>query len=117
MAIGRVFFSAALTAQNSPELHFHFINSFIQSSLLRSLVQHLKIKENENFIATNVAEYKTIDVGRGIKFSDKEYITNFSNFLFYSKQSISLSYLVKWMWMAVTTTTRDIHIECSKQFK
>ena len=32
-----VFFSAASTAQNSPELHFRFINSFIQSSLLRSL--------------------------------------------------------------------------------
>ena len=31
------FFSAAPTAQNSPELHFHFINSFIQSSLLESL--------------------------------------------------------------------------------
>ena len=33
-----VFFSAAPAAQNSPELHFRFINSFIQSSLLRSLV-------------------------------------------------------------------------------
>ena len=33
-----VFFSAAPTAQNSPELHFRFISSFIQSSLLRSLV-------------------------------------------------------------------------------
>ena len=32
------FFSAAPTAQNSPELHFSFINSFIQSSLLRSLL-------------------------------------------------------------------------------
>jgi hypothetical protein len=32
-----VFFSAAPTAQNSPEIHFRFINSFIQSSLLRSL--------------------------------------------------------------------------------
>ena len=32
-----VFFSAAPTAQNSPELHFRFINSFIQASLLRSL--------------------------------------------------------------------------------
>ena len=31
------FFSAALTAQNSPELHFRFINSFIQPSLLKSL--------------------------------------------------------------------------------
>ena len=32
-----VFFSAVLTAQNCPELHFRFINSFIQSSLLESL--------------------------------------------------------------------------------
>ena len=30
-------FSAALTAQNSPELHFLFINSFIQPSLVGSL--------------------------------------------------------------------------------
>ena len=34
-----VFFSAAPTAQNSPELHFRFINSFIQLSLLRSLIR------------------------------------------------------------------------------
>ena len=34
MAVGRVFFSAAPTAQNSPELHFRFTNSFIQSSLI-----------------------------------------------------------------------------------
>ena len=31
------FFSAALTAQNSPKNHFHFMNSFIQLSLVRSL--------------------------------------------------------------------------------
>ena len=31
------FFSAALTAQNSPELHFRFIFFFIQPSLLESL--------------------------------------------------------------------------------
>ena len=31
-------FSAAPTAQNSPELHFRFINSFIQWSLIRSLI-------------------------------------------------------------------------------
>ena len=37
MAVGRFFFSAARTAQNSPELHFRFINSFIQSSLVGSL--------------------------------------------------------------------------------
>ena len=33
-----VFFSAAPTAQNSSELHFRFINSFIQPSLLGSLI-------------------------------------------------------------------------------
>ena len=32
-----VFFSAAPTAQNSPELHFRFINSFIQPSFVGSL--------------------------------------------------------------------------------
>ena len=32
------FFSAAPTAKNSPELHFHFINSFIQPSLGESLI-------------------------------------------------------------------------------
>ena len=36
-----IFSSAALTAQNSPELYFCFINSFIQSSLLRSLAETL----------------------------------------------------------------------------
>ena len=39
MAGGRGFFSAALTAQDNPELHFRFINSFTQSSLLRSLAE------------------------------------------------------------------------------
>ena len=34
----RIFFSAAPTAQNSQELHFHFINSFTQTSLVGSLV-------------------------------------------------------------------------------
>ena len=38
MAVWSCFFSAAPTAQNSPELYFRFINSFIQSSLLRSLL-------------------------------------------------------------------------------
>ena len=32
-----IFFSAALTADNSPELHFCFINSFIQPSQVGSL--------------------------------------------------------------------------------
>ena len=35
------FLSAAPTAQNSPELHFCLINSFIQSSLLRSLMPNI----------------------------------------------------------------------------
>ena len=33
-----VFFSSAPTAQNSPELHFRFMNYFIQPSLLESLL-------------------------------------------------------------------------------
>ena len=37
--LGVFFLSAALIAQNSPELHFRFINSFIQSSLQRSLLK------------------------------------------------------------------------------
>ena len=37
MAVGSFFFSAAPTAQNSPEIHFRFINSFIQPSLVGSL--------------------------------------------------------------------------------
>ena len=36
------FFSAAPTAQNSPELHFRFINSFIQPSLVGSLGSKIK---------------------------------------------------------------------------
>ena len=39
MAVGSFFFSAAPTAQNSPELHFRFINSFIQPSRVGSLVK------------------------------------------------------------------------------
>ena len=34
-----VFFSAAPTAQNSPELPFRFINSFIQLSRVGSLIR------------------------------------------------------------------------------
>ena len=41
MAVGRFFFSAALTAQNSPELRFCFINSFIQPSRKASLLVFL----------------------------------------------------------------------------
>ena len=38
MAVGRFFFSAAPTAQTSPELHFRCIDSFLQPSLLESLL-------------------------------------------------------------------------------
>ena len=38
MAVERFFFSADPTAKNSQELHFRFINYFIPSSLLRSLL-------------------------------------------------------------------------------
>ena len=38
-SVWEFFFSTAPTAQNSPELHFCFINSFIQSSLVGSLRQ------------------------------------------------------------------------------
>ena len=36
--LGVFFLSAATTAPNSSELHFRFMNSFIQSSLLESLL-------------------------------------------------------------------------------
>ena len=36
-------FSAALTSQNSPELHFRFMNSFIQPSSVESLSKSLKM--------------------------------------------------------------------------
>ena len=39
MAVGSFFFSAAPTAQNSPELHFRFINYFIQPSRVGSLIR------------------------------------------------------------------------------
>ena len=48
MAFG-FFFSAAPTAQNSPELHFRFINSFIPSSLLRSLGGTLNLRKCKTF--------------------------------------------------------------------
>ena len=40
------FFSAAPTAQNSPKLHFRFTNSFIQLSLLRSLVSTITFQND-----------------------------------------------------------------------
>ena len=40
--LGDFFFSAALPAQNSLELHFRFLNSFIQPSLLESLLVTLQ---------------------------------------------------------------------------
>ena len=43
MAVGSFFFSAAPTAQNSPELHFRFINSFIQPSLVGSLLANMNM--------------------------------------------------------------------------
>ena len=47
MAVGTFFLSEALTAQNSPELHFCFIYSLIQSSLLRSLFDIRTKKQNQ----------------------------------------------------------------------
>ena len=85
--------------------------------LLNLLSAGLSLKRKSHIWTSSLKKMKTLsprlwlstrqqtEVGRGIRFSDKECTTNFSNFLFYSKQSISLSYLVKWMWMAVTTTT------------
>ena len=46
----RSFFSAASTAQSSPELHFRFINHFIQLSLLGSLHKS-KVEISQNFVA------------------------------------------------------------------
>ena len=37
------FFLAAQTAQNSPELHFRFINSFIQPSRVESLLSRKRV--------------------------------------------------------------------------
>ena len=46
MTVGSFFsLSAALTAQNSPELHFCFINSPIQSSVLKSVVKYNTINQ------------------------------------------------------------------------
>ena len=47
MAVG-IFFLCSPTAQNSPELHFCFINSFIQSSLLSSLSTTVRQKAKIN---------------------------------------------------------------------
>ena len=41
------FSSAGMTAQNSPELHFHFINSFIQPSRVKSLAWTIRCLVNE----------------------------------------------------------------------
>ena len=49
MAVGSFFFSAAPPTQNSPELHFCFINFSIQSSLLESLVEISQIRSVKGF--------------------------------------------------------------------
>ena len=48
-----VFFSAAPTAQNSPELHFRLINYFIQPSLVGSLFLP-RHNGSESFLRENV---------------------------------------------------------------
>ena len=52
-----VFFSAAPTAQNSPELHFRFINSFIQPSLVGSLVSMYPVVEKLLKLITSQRSY------------------------------------------------------------
>ena len=42
MAIGKFLFSADPTAQNSPKLHFHFIDSPTQSSVLKSVISGIR---------------------------------------------------------------------------
>ena len=68
MAVGSFFFSAAQSAQNSPELHFCFINFFIQPSLLESLVNaNLKMfstrskKECSNSFSTSNFSFRKSD--------------------------------------------------------
>ena len=50
------FFSAAPTAQNSPELHFRFINSPIQSSVLKYVVE-TKQPKRQDFQKSNVEKF------------------------------------------------------------
>jgi hypothetical protein len=56
MAVWRFFFSAAPTAINSPELHFRFINSPIQSSVLKSVVE-TKQPKRQDFQKSNVEKF------------------------------------------------------------
>ena len=53
MGVGSSFFSLQ-HAQNSQELHFRFINYFIQSSLLRSLQRTQRTLYNFTFVLKNV---------------------------------------------------------------
>ena len=57
MAVMDFFFSGAPTAQNSPELHFRFMNSFIQPSLVRSL----RLTNFIRFLNERVAEGDAFD--------------------------------------------------------
>ena len=67
--LGGFFFSAARTAQTSPELHFRFINSFIQSSLLRSLVPLIKMFQYYLHLRNEMHIQKDVQnkIGRYIK--------------------------------------------------
>ena len=94
MAVGRVFFSAAPTAQNSPELHFCFINSFIQSSLLRSLIKghrrkYLKLIPDTSFFWLPC---QFLNHHRWIKI--KDYYLNHKSFVTFVKQVLVSKHFV-----------------------
>ena len=71
MAVGRFFFSAAPTAQNSPKLHFHFINSFIHQSCVGSLRRSDKI----HIIATLILESR-INAAPEINIASETFVKN-----------------------------------------
>ena len=56
MANGRFCFSAPPPAQNSPELHFRFINSFISNHLCQNLCPH------QNFLHSGALIHSTYDI-------------------------------------------------------
>ena len=92
--IREFFFSAALTAQNSPELHFRFIDSFIQPSLVGSLLV------GDQILITKMTDYEN----KMNKTVTKNNLHDPSLLLQYSNVRKSLYYPVWHMIMLLNTT-------------
>ena len=95
IAIGSLFFSAAPLAQNSPELHFCFINSSIHYSALKSVVNRDSFYTNFTNKTFQKIPIPHLTCAMKLKFLHWNGFLNFS---------IYRLYLACWMQFLVNTT-------------